>query len=430
MKKILVLAYDFPPYNSIASQRPASWLKYLPNYEIDITVVTRHWDNITSAVDYIKPSNENITKQQIVNSQSRIIRAPYSPNLRDKIIIKYGLNNLVWLRKVLSFFYSNLKFLSLKFDETNLLFDAANDYLKQHKVDCIIATGEPFILFKHAANLSNNHQTPWIADYRDCWTNPPKQNDKWFNNFYLTFLKYIEKKTLANASCITTASPTYKDRLQSLHPNHRIEVVLNGYDIDNIYTLQEVEINYEQFEIAYAGIIYPHQQVEMFLQGLAKFIKSKSVTNIKVVFYGLDFYPDMKDRITKFDTTLQPYIFFTERLPYNDVLIKLKQAHCLLLLTDENANWLNAKVFDYLAIKKPILLVKNDKGILESIVDENNVGFKASTAEDVFNKINSIYESYFLEKKEINILASTQKYSRIIQSKILAALIEEVIKAN
>ena len=54
MKKVLILAYDFPPNNSIGSQRPYSWYQHFINNQLYPVIITRHWDsNIISEIDCI-----------------------------------------------------------------------------------------------------------------------------------------------------------------------------------------------------------------------------------------------------------------------------------------------------------------------------------------------------------------------------------------
>ena len=47
-------------------------------------------------------------------------------------------------------------------------------------------------------------------------------------------------------------------------------------------------------------------------------------------------------------------------------------------------NWLNAKIFDYIAANKRVFLVENDKGILEQILNEvGNSSYFCDTAIEV-----------------------------------------------
>ena len=72
------------------------------------------------------------------------------------------------VRKLISAFYEFAHFV-LPIGTKIELYRAAKKYLTQNDVDAIIATGDPFILFKYASQLSEKYSIPWIADYRDTW---------------------------------------------------------------------------------------------------------------------------------------------------------------------------------------------------------------------------------------------------------------------
>jgi glycosyltransferase involved in cell wall biosynthesis len=431
VKKVLILAYDFPPYNSIGAQRPASWLKYLPQFGIDVTVVTRHWEgSISSSIDYIKTSkNRQVVKD--IFSNSRVIRVPFNPNLRDKIIIKYGLDRFVFFRKILSLIISILEFKLPNINATYNIYKAAESFLKENKVDLIIATAEPFILFKYAQMLSDKHKIDWIADYRDCWNYGPLIRNKGFLNRLIGKLMLgLEKNIVQTSKMITTPSPSYKKPLSEIFKHKKIEVIYNGNDFEISNEIDNLLPNNSCLEIAYAGIIYPHQKLELFLDGLVKFMEIHNGVKIKVIFYGLNFYPEMRTRLLDYRPELKSIIEVTDRIPYNEVTRRLKSAHILLLLSNEGADWLNAKIFDYLELKRPILLVKNDKGILEKILDESGVGYKCSNVDDVKENIETLYSIYFLKKKPFIKAKNCSYFTRERQAEIFSSLLLNQHKAS
>ena len=69
----------------------------------------------------------------------------------------------------ISYILNILKY-PLNIDTSKTIYYAADQFLKNNECSMIIATGEPFILFKYASSLSKKHRIPWIADYRDGWT--------------------------------------------------------------------------------------------------------------------------------------------------------------------------------------------------------------------------------------------------------------------
>ena len=55
------------------------------------------------------------------------------------------------------------------YDTHVVLYNKAVKFLNREKVDVVITTGEPFILFKYGFLLKKKFGIKWIADYRDGW---------------------------------------------------------------------------------------------------------------------------------------------------------------------------------------------------------------------------------------------------------------------
>jgi hypothetical protein len=79
-------------------------------------------------------------------------------------MLKYGEKKYRFLRKSISAFYEFGQFIRL-FGPKAGIFKEAESYLKNNKVDAIIASGDPFVLFYYASKLSKEFNIPWIADY-------------------------------------------------------------------------------------------------------------------------------------------------------------------------------------------------------------------------------------------------------------------------
>ena len=427
--KVLILAYDFPPLISIGGQRPYGWCKYLPEAGISVTVVTRRWsESIQSPIDYVKPTS-NTTTEEIVAGGGKVIRTPFAPNLRDQLLLSYGLDRFTLLRKTYTFLYSYLEHLFFLVDSKSSIYRAAEKAIEQSKPDFIIATGEPFILFKYGHKLSAKHKIPWVADYRDGWTTNQGNYKPGFlqrlqNNFY----RLREKKYVQNASFITTASPTYVDGLKAIHPNKQVHVVYNGFDEEFFRNINELKPPADKFIISYAGTIYPHQNLEMFLDGLAEFVRRQKIAKekLEVRFYGIDSQPEAKARLLNYRPELKEFIVPLPKIPYGQLIQELRKSHLLLLLSRKGADWLNAKVFDYLAVKRSIMLVENDHGILERLLKEAERGIPVDRSWDVCAFL-ALFENALFKKgagSEVKSNDNYLKYSRKAQALVFAELLQ------
>lgn len=193
----------------------------MKEFNFNPIVVTRQWGNkFGNHLDYISPSKHKISK--VVKSKfGTQIQTPYFSNLSNKILLKYGESKLKVLRKLISGFFEIIQFF-FEVGPKVQLYKSANNYLKNNEVEAIIATGEPFVLFHYASLLSKKYNVPWIADYRDPWTQDNKRGDNIIREIWD---KFLETKTLKNAAFVTTVSPLFKQEISTLIKKKEIYVI-------------------------------------------------------------------------------------------------------------------------------------------------------------------------------------------------------------
>lgn len=189
MKSVLILAYDFPPYVSVGGLRPYSWFKYLKEFDVEPVVVTRQWGNkYGNGLDYIAPSeSKKVLKEE--HEYGTVIRTPYFPSWSNRILLKHGEGKFRLFRKMLTAVDEIRQFIWISGPKKQLYL-AARDYLKENKVDVLLATGEPFVLFSFAKRLSKEFDIPWIADYRDPWS---QNKSRRHNKLYAFWNRYLEQ---------------------------------------------------------------------------------------------------------------------------------------------------------------------------------------------------------------------------------------------
>jgi len=423
MKNVIILAYDFPPNNSMGSLRPYAWYKYFHEFNLHPVVITRHWDDsVKSFKDGIKPSK---SKSITINttSEGTIINVPHEPNFRDKLILKYGLNSFVIFRKIISVFYLIFEYTFFKFDNKKGIYYAADEYIKEHGADLIIATGEPFILFRYASKLSKKHSIPWIADYRDYWS--MDINLLTFNQkiIYKLIYAHFERKFVESASLITTVSPLNMKLQKEFFPNKKVEIIYNGYFEEKDYNFTKNDPISETFTVAYGGTIYLFNPLENFIEGVKLFIEKDPSRKCSFNFYGSNYDPDQKERIIKCTKGLERFIILTDKLSKEELFLEYKKASCLLIFNYNQM--IPGKLFEYLPMKRKILMAGNDHGPIESIINNTNSGIICDSPENIANTLDSMYLEWkstgLLKNEAINI----EKYTRRNQTQNLAKLIHK-----
>ena len=323
--KVLILAYDFPPNKSIGGARPESWFLQMPDFGCKPTVITRVWESpLNNPSDTVRKTT--IQEKRISRSEERtLIEVPFQPRLRDRLLSKYGDRKYVAIRKALSFIHKVTDFYFLP-NVYQSIYDAALEELEDNDYDIIIATGEPFLLFKIASKLSCKTKLPWIADYRDCWTGSRVYEN--FSNLDTLLSKLLaerhEKHIVSTATCITTPSPSYKRDIKKIFPDKSVNVVYNGFFEEKVnlknLTLKQSE---EVFQIAYIGILYPHQRLELFLDSLSALAFDRPTARFELIFYGLLFYPDQVDRVKRKKQPQNVIVRFTPKVEYGKLIEEL-----------------------------------------------------------------------------------------------------------
>lgn len=431
MKKILILSYFFPPCNLTASQRSYGWAKYLNRFGYYPVIVTRNWDNqIKLPSDVLKSSGyETIIKYE---SGYEVHQVPYYASMRDMMSQEKCANVFqVFLRKMLTFIELIGQNFSNKVIPFKNLYSYADTLLKTEKeIDCLIVTANPFAMFRFGYLLSKKHRLPWIADYRDDWsTSEINNNNGFLNNIVRYFDTKSEKKWVKSASVFTTISPYYKEKI-SKFLSLEGEVVLNGF-FEEDFKSEKLLDGQSCFVIIYNGTLYSSQKIEPFIQAVNKVIDSiKGDKEFVVKFLGLDFDPIQSRRVKDLIKGYEKNYVITGRMPRADVLDQQRKAHLLLMVGHKGVKGIpSSKLYEYLALRKPILLCGSDKDILSETVGGYNLGVIADSASEIANTLNKELERFYSGEEQSRIADEmyVTNYTRLNQTEKLSKVINSVV---
>jgi glycosyltransferase involved in cell wall biosynthesis len=347
--RALILAYDFPPLVSVGGLRPYSWYRYLKQFGVEPTVVTRQWSNEHgSAEDYVAPSD---SKETVIEASQfgTILRTPYEPNLSNRLLQR-SRTRFQLIRRAITAWYEVGQYM-LPIGPRRQLFLTARGYLRQHGADVIVATGEPFVLFVYASQLSKEFGIPWIADYRDPWTHDrarlPLRIARAWNAM-------LEAKFTASASAITTVSEFFADLIATLVKRKPIYVVPNGYDPEAVSRAGWVEQGREKLAIAFVGTIYDGHRLGSVLAACSEFLVRERDVHLELRFVGIDRQSEVEVMVGSRYPALMPFVRFFGKAPNAQVVETLATANAFLLFNSHA--YVGTKIYDYLALRRKILL--------------------------------------------------------------------------
>ena len=430
MKKVLILSYFFPPCNLTASQRSMGWARYLKNEGWNPIVITRNWDNhIANPNDIHKDSGDELIHK--TTNEYEAYYLPYKGNLRDRLYSKHGNNRFVYARKALSFIELIGYHFSTSIISFSNLYSFALDYCRKNKdIQAIVVTGNPFEIFRFGYLLHKETGIPWIADYRDDWTTSDiVHHSNILERILLKLDQHSERKWIKSASCITSISPFYVNKIGAF-VEQKGHVLLNGFFEEDFIDFKNLSL-LDNFTIVYNGMLYPSQQIEVLLDALKKLVDfyPEHRTKIKLQFPGILFIKDVANRVQDYMKGYEDVIVMTERIPRKEVLELQARAHLLLMVSHLGSKGIpSSKIYEYLGLGRPVLVCPGDEDILDETFSQYNLGFIANTAEEAFHVLNTQFQKY-LDGSYETMQADTHytaQFARSTQAKVLADLLNKV----
>jgi glycosyltransferase involved in cell wall biosynthesis len=240
---------------------------------------------------------------------------------------------------------------------------------------------------------------------------------KWIANLEAHF----EKTWVSSAEFIISVSDSYTKRISSFLSKKGI-TVQNGFE-ESLLEIPAGKLA-EEFTLMYSGVLYPSQNLNCILGALELAFHERRP--FKLVFLGAGFDIKEKKRIESMvPDYLSDYVEVTTRFTRKEAIQKLQSAHILVgIAYGEMKGIPSSKLYEYLALGKPVLLCPSDKDVMEQILTESKLGYFANTAAEAKALIDEIRGLYLDEKKLSTLKKNSRKfispYSRFNQLKELA----------
>jgi glycosyltransferase involved in cell wall biosynthesis len=433
LKKVLIITYYWPPTGGAGVQRWLKFTKYFREFGWEPVIYT------PSNPDF--PINDNTLLKDIPDNLTVLKTAITEPyDIYRKIMRKKktdavnqgflseGKENkflqslMIWVRG--NFFIPDARKFWVK-PSINYL----SDYIEKNKIDAIISTGPPHSMHLIALGLKSKHHLPWIADFRDPWT----QID-FYDQLKLTSLadkkhKKLERSVLTNANKVVTVSKSWAKDLQILG-NRTVDVITNGFDADDFSSSHAVEL-LPGFLLHHIGALNKDRNPHILWKVLGDICRLDASfrNDLKLKFTG-------KTDAAVFESLKLNGILDnsdkTDYMPHSEVVKLLVKSPILLLLLNDTPNVLGivpGKLFEYMAARRPIFSIGNLDGDTASIIKETESGTMVDFKDydGTKNAILDLYKKYKSNQLSID-SSSIDTYSRKNCAKSYATLLNEICK--
>ncbi len=430
MKKVLIITYYWPPSGGGGVQRWVKFVKYLPKLSIEPIVLTVKPDVASYAVLDESLLNEVSENTEVVNTKSFEPFNVYKAFSKKKEIPFAGFANEESpgvFQKLSRFVRGNFFIPDARIGWNKFAYKQAVRLIKKHNIQTVITSSPPHSTQLIGLKLKKNFNINWIADLRDPWTDIYYYNRLYHTSIAKQLDKKKETKVLNEADKIIVVSKSIKALFASKIKNketNKISIIPNGFDDDDFDF--STNTNTKEFVITYTGTIADNYHIEGFLNSVIKLVNKHKGIKIKLQFVGR--VSQKYHEIIK-NSTLEPISVFVGHVDHNTSIRYLKESNALFLaIPDEKLNEgiLTGKLFEYLAVRKPIIGTGPTNGDASTIINECNAG-RMFLYEDEDN-ITKYLNELLLEWDGLtypNIESKTyKKYSRERLTELLTDLIQ------
>ncbi|AHD05818.1 glycosyltransferase family 4 protein [Paenibacillus larvae] len=418
--KILIIAYYFPPYNTIGAVRTGKMAKYLERMGHDVRVIsardqplqpTLHLEIPEEKVLYTHWLNINRLAQSLAGGKHKVAENGYEVSIRPG----FRQNMIRFIGKM----YKNiLNFPDGQIGWIPFAYRAGKKTIDTWKPDLIYASSTPYSSLITAARLSRKHGIPWMAELRDLWVDHQYYH---YGRIRKKLESWVEKKTLESATALVTVSEPLAEKLRARY-NIPVQVIRNGFDPEDYEPAVSRERS-PNLDLVYTGMVYDGKQDISPLLKAIRLLKDQDIP-VRLYMYG-KYLDKIRQSAAHFGVSEQVKV--SGSVGYKEALRLQTEADILLLLlwTDRQEKGIyTGKLFEYIGSRRPILAVGPGENVAADLIRELGAGFIAHEEEKIVQQL----KRWFLEKKEFGTIQAPSGNAGHLSRESQACQLSEFLK--
>ena len=433
MKKVLIISYYWPPSGGIAVHRCLKFAKYLrefgwepvicvpdkPEYPV---IDEGNFKDVQKGTTVLKTNIwEPFNLFKIITGKKKEERIHNVFLEAEKATFRHKLG--IWIRG--NIFIPDARKFWIR-PSVNYL----SKYLKENPVDVLFTNGPPQTTHMIAYGVKKKLGIPWHADFQDPWTQVDYFPQLMLNPLSLRIHKAMEQRVFKNADKISICSNTWKDDLESIDAKN-VGVIVWGYDEDDFKDIK-VELS-PKFTMSHYGSLGPDRNAKTLWKACSVIVDENPqfAKDLEIELAGFIGHAVIKEIES---LGLKNNLVLFDHLSRKETLERMHRSQILLLILNDMPNVngrLPGKLFEYLATRRPVLVIGPKESDASKIVNGVNAGFTCDFADlhKTIRTVKELYEKFLSGKLEPN-KSNISEYSSRNLTKKLAGYLDEISSAG
>ena len=438
MRKVLIVAYYFPPSGGPGVQRVLKFVQYLRQFGWEPVVLTVRDGTFPardeSLLDDI-PEGVRVCRTDIFEPYDlyrKLTGKKKSDGIDVNTLREKGAK--IPLSERLSEFIRSTFFIpDARMGWRRHAVRAGFRLIAEEKIEAIYSSSPPYTCSMIARDLKRKTGLPWIAGFRDPWTGFLTTPDRW--GIPASIDRKMEESVFAEADLVDVAWKGIAEDALNKYPaldKAKFHHLPNGFDSNDFPDVATSSRKDPRFTVTYTGSMYGLRTPREFLEGVDRLIARGEVDPdmIRLRFIGR-FGEEVHEMFRSFSS--QDVIEVEGYMPHAESIGQLFLSDALLLVVDttpESAEIVPGKVYEYIGTLKPVIAIAPEEGAIADLINETKGGYVAhqTNSEGIAEAFLNLYHDHL--RGTSSLLPDTQavnSYERRNVTGELARLLDSLV---
>ena len=358
-------------------QRWLKFSKYLPNYQWDPIIYTPEnpefnlrdetllKDVSPSLKVYKRPIWEPFSVyRRIFGSKGAVVKQGVVGGSGKKSILT---NLIIWIRG--NFFIPDPRVFWVKPSVRFL-----TQFIKDEGIELVVTTGPPHSMHLIGLNLKKNLGIKWVADFRDPWSQLDLLHQMQLSRSTLAKHLKLEKEVLKAADKVILVNDKFKNKIAGVS-HKKLEIITNGFDEPDFSNDQLATP--EKFILCHFGLLNEVRNPEQLWKAFEELCEENESFHQSLELRLGGIIDDQVRATIESNPLLLEKTVFLDYLSHDEVIQNYYHSSILLLLLNKSElgkSFMTGKIFEYLAVKKPILATGYPESDAGKLINKTKTG--------------------------------------------------------